>query len=159
MFFIDCEFNGFGGELITMALVADDGNEFYADVETYDYYPCDFVRKHVLPVIDVPGAEATPIARTELPQAISNFLCQYGSVHLVADWPDDIKYFCEALMTGPGERVDTPPLAMEIVRIDGDSEVPHNALCDARGIRDAYQRACPDSVIIEELTKDDIVYK
>ena len=159
MFFIDCEFNGFGGELISMALVADDGREFYVDMFSHQEYPTNFVAKHVLPVIDVPGAESKPITRNFLPQAISKFLSYYGSVHLVADWPDDIKYFCESLLTGPGLRVDTPPLAMEIVRIDGDSEVPHNALCDARGIRDAYQRAYPDSVIIEKLTEDDIVYK
>lgn len=28
-FFIDCEFNEFRGELISMALVAEDGREFY----------------------------------------------------------------------------------------------------------------------------------
>ena len=27
--YIDCEFNGFGGKLISMALCADDGREFY----------------------------------------------------------------------------------------------------------------------------------
>lgn len=27
--FIDCEFNGFGGQLMSMALVAEDGREFY----------------------------------------------------------------------------------------------------------------------------------
>jgi len=27
--FIDCEFNEFGGDLISMALVAEDGQEFY----------------------------------------------------------------------------------------------------------------------------------
>ncbi len=30
---IDCEFNEFGGDLISMALVADDGQEFYEVLE------------------------------------------------------------------------------------------------------------------------------
>lgn len=27
--YVDCEFNGFGGELMSMALVAEDGREWY----------------------------------------------------------------------------------------------------------------------------------
>jgi hypothetical protein len=54
---------------------------------------------------------------------------------IIADWPEDIKHFCDALITGPGLRLDTPPLTMEIRRdIDAVSAVPHNALEDARGI-------------------------
>jgi hypothetical protein len=56
-------------------------------------------------------------------------------VHLVADWPEDIQHFCEALITAPGLRIDTPPLTMEIRRdLDAVSALPHNALEDARAI-------------------------
>ena len=137
--YIDCEFNGFGGHLMTMALVAADGKEFYVDVDSSEDYLCDFVRKHVVPVIDVPGATPEAIPYNMLPYAISEFLGQYDLVHLIADWPDDIKYFCEALITSPGERVDTPELIMQIIREDGKSEVPHNALHDARAIMKVHQ--------------------
>jgi len=33
--------------------------------------------------------------------------------------------------------LNTPPLTMEVLRIDAESTLPHNALHDARGIRDA----------------------
>ena len=64
------------------------------------------------------------------------WLAQFDAVHIVADWPEDIAHFCKALITGPGYRLDTPPLTMEVLRIDAGSELPHNALADARGIRD-----------------------
>jgi len=66
------------------------------------------------------------------------FLGRYTSVHVIADWPEDIKHFCDALITGPGMRLNTPPLTMTIMRFDSVSELPHNALADARGIMDAY---------------------
>jgi hypothetical protein len=55
---------------------------------------------------------------------------------LVADWPEDIQHFCELLITGPGLRLDTPPLTIEIRRdLDAVSALPHNALEDARAIK------------------------
>lgn len=66
------------------------------------------------------------------------------SVHVVADRPDDIHHFCEALITGPGYRINTPPLSLEIRRDLNDaaalSETPHNALSDARALREFGKR-------------------
>jgi hypothetical protein len=68
--------------------------------------------------------------------SLHGFLKTYDSIHIVADWPEDIKHFCDALIIGPGIRIDTPPLTMEVRRdLDADSELPHNALADARAIR------------------------
>ena len=38
----------------------------------------------------------------------------FETCNIIADWPCDIKYFCEALIVGPGTRVNTPPLSFEI---------------------------------------------
>jgi len=149
--FIDCEFNGFHGHLITMALVSEDGNELYVDVDPCDKPVCDFVRQYVIPVIEAPGAVPHSLGQDQLPYALSEFLCQYGVVHLIADWPDDIKYFCESLITAPGKRVDTPEMVMQIIREDAESEVPHNALYDARAIRDVYNEVYINNGDGEEL--------
>lgn len=133
--FIDCEFNSFKGSLISMALVAMDGRELYLAVPLYETtHP--WVAENVLPVI---GDVYCCSDRAELAARIAGFLRPYADVHVIADWPEDIQHFCEALITGPGYRVDTPPLTMEIRRdLDAESAVPHNALHDARGIRDQY---------------------
>jgi len=132
--FIDCEFNSYQGELISMALVAEDGREMYCrlPIDSDGIHP--WVAEHVLPVMSV-GSAPECVEHSDLPYSIESFLSPYDRVHLVADYPDDARFFCEYLITGPGERVDTPPLTIEIIRDDADSEVPHNALHDARGIR------------------------
>lgn len=72
----------------------------------------------------------------ELQRDLQQFLAVYDSVHIVADWPEDIEHFCRALITGPGNRINTPLLTMEVDRsIDAPSALPHNALEDVRGIR------------------------
>ncbi len=131
---IDCEFNEFQGDLISMALVCEDGREWY------EVLPCEnpgpWVAKHVIPILG-----EKPIGKPRFQNYLQQFLMAYDSVHIIADWPEDIAHFCQALITGPGTRLNTPPLTMEVVRIDAPSEVPHNALFDARGIRKAMMEA------------------
>ena len=60
---------------------------------------------------------------------------------IVADWPEDIAQFCNLLMTGPGEMVAVPRLTFELVPLGGfstaaNSAVPHNALHDARALKE-----------------------
>lgn len=128
--FLDCEFNGFKGELISMALVSEDGDEWYEVVPCE--YPVEWVSENVIPILS-----REPLASSrELTKSLYRFLRKFNEVHIVADWPEDIVHFCASLIVGPGKRIDTPPLTMEILRVDSESEVPHNALCDARAIRD-----------------------
>lgn len=49
--YIDCEFNGFGGQLISMALVAEDGTEFYEVVPLLEEVT-PWVAEHVMPVLN-----------------------------------------------------------------------------------------------------------
>lgn len=129
---IDCEFNEFQGELISLALVDEQGREFYESLGCDN--PGAWVAQHVMPII---GKDA--ISRPVLQDRLQRFLSDYDRVHIIADWPEDIAHFCQTLITGPGFRLDTPPLTMEVVRIDASSEIPHNALADARGIRAAMK--------------------
>lgn len=128
--FLDCEFNGFKGELISMALVSDMGHEFY-EVLPYKN-PIPWVEKNVIPVLGKKPVEDMKMFQWQL----FEFLKQFDSIHVVADWPEDISHFCMALLTAaPGERINTPPLTLEIMRVDSVSDLPHNALSDAVGIR------------------------
>lgn len=127
---IDCEFNSYLGELISLALVTETGDEFYRVVEMNG--PVDpWVAENVMTVL-----MASPIPLAQLHEELEAFLKPYSTVHVIADWTEDIGYFVRALTTGPGTRLDTPPLTMEIVRYDAPSTLPHNALADARGIRE-----------------------
>lgn len=141
-YFLDTEFNGFGGALLSLALVPEDGAEFYVTLAPADA-PLPWVERNVVPFLDmVPvGLVSARIERREAAIALSHYLAVDPQPEIVADWPEDIAQFCSLLMTGPGEMVPVPPIAFRLVPLNGfstaaNSAVPHNALHDARALKD-----------------------
>lgn len=133
--FLDTEFNGFGGRLISMALVPENGApEFYKELEIKDQLE-PWVRDNVVPHLFLPR-----VSYGEFQSALATYLRAVGNCTIVADWPDDIRYFCEALITGPGQCIKlTDNIKFDLdFTIRYNSHVPHNALHDARAIRDVY---------------------
>lgn len=129
---IDTEFNSFKGELISMALVDENGRQWYGVLGCND--PDPWVAQHVMPILN-----QEPMPLLDFQDSLLVFLAAYDAVHIVADWPEDIQHFCESLITGPGKRIDTPKLIMEIRRdLDAVSALPHNALADAIAIRSLH---------------------
>ena len=131
--YIDTEFNGFQGELISMALVSENGHEFYEVLECKD--PTPWVAEHVIPYL-----EQDPVSKDMFQSILMLFLHRFEQITIVADWPDDIKYFCEYLITGHGVSMNHPPISFVLDRTlsSEDSKVPHNALYDARAIADNH---------------------
>ena len=134
--FLDTEFNGFGGKLISMALVPDDPilPEFYKELEMNDQLE-PWVRDNVVPHLIM-----VPASFSKFQIELADYLWKMGEVTIIADWPDDIRYFCESLITGPGMMLSfINNLKFELdFGIEYESLVPHNALHDARAIRDFY---------------------
>ncbi len=133
-FWLDTEFNSYKGELISMALVGEDGREWYEVLHCEK--PDPWVAQHVIPVL-----QKRAITTIEMAASLSMFLARYKEVKIIVDWPDDIAYFCRAIITGPGTRIDTPELTFEIKRYLGATSelslIPHNALYDARALKNA----------------------
>jgi hypothetical protein len=138
LLFLDCEFNAFGGKLMSMALVPEDPDyiEFYCEIEMKDQLD-PWVAKNVAPLLST-----LPVTYSKFQSELSNYLMIFkdDEITIVADWPDDIRYFCEALISGPGERITVPKvMKFELnLNIDYVSKVPHHALFDAQAIRDVY---------------------
>lgn len=134
---IDTEFNGFQGSLISMALVAENGREFYEVLELNE--PVDpWVAEHVMPILNKPA-----IDREQFSAQLANFLAPFGRIHVFADWPEDIAHFCGALITGPGRCLqlkDPRPqftINFTLPNTATTSATPHNALEDARALAKA----------------------
>jgi hypothetical protein len=131
---IDTEFNGFLGELISMALVSEDGQEFY-EVLDPDYQIDPWVQHHVLPKL---GKD--PIKWWDFADKLSSYLNSFSDITVIADWPEDIKHLCERLLTGPGQRMPLPDTGIKFeIRLGLPSTAvmsrnPHNALEDARAL-------------------------
>jgi hypothetical protein len=140
-YYLDTEFNGFGGDLISLALVPEREGErfFYAILPCAD--PVPWVAENVVPILracpwweDVADAAA-------LSERLGEFL-GHRTHEIVADWPEDIAYLCRALLTGPGMIVGgrVPPLLFEMVSVDAypttlPGAVRHNAFWDAAALR------------------------
>jgi hypothetical protein len=128
--YIDCEFNGHGGELISMALVAEDGAEFYEVLNTSEPIQ-PWVEQHVIPYLN-----KEPIPNYIFQQKLWYFLAWYTDFNLISDWPEDIKYFMQSIITKPGEMMSVPSFSCEVRRdlSSSKSKIPHNALEDCRAI-------------------------
>lgn len=147
-YYLDTEFNGFGGELISLGLAAQDGRTLYLIDESYkkmDLNP--WVTENVIPILeDVPeDVEIISTIGTSLWGAlIGDFIYRHSPPQLIADWPSDIIYFCELMLIPekPGyshhmgkftdmtiiRHVDIYPTTLE-------GAVQHNAIWDALAIK------------------------
>jgi len=141
-YFLDTEYNGWGGALLSLALVPDDGEELYLTLD-WDGALEPWVERHVVPYLDtVPDTLTSPrLSRADAALALAHYLAGDFEPVIVADWPEDIAQINMLLLTGPGAMVEVPPLTFRFVELSGfstaaNSKVPHNALHDARALRD-----------------------
>ncbi len=141
-YFLDTEFNGFGGALISLGLVPEFGDEeFYVSLPLPDeLHP--WVAQHVVPYLRfVPPGVDYQLSREHASHHLEAYLISDPDPLIVADWPDDLAHFCQLLLTGPGQMVDMNGLRLELINAAGfssaaNSKVPHNALHDARALKD-----------------------
>jgi hypothetical protein len=154
-YFLDTEYNGWGGALLSLALVPEDGGEeFYATLNAPARIE-PWVERHVIPYLDnVPDPLLSPrLSRGDAALELSAWLMrEYEAqslagypnaveLEVLADWPEDISKFCDLLVIGAGSMVDVPLLSFRLLQLPGfstaaNSKVPHNALHDARALRD-----------------------
>lgn len=143
-YFLDTEFNGFGGKLISLALVREDGESAYyvltpggEEWATAAYTwgrqtgLDPWVKDNVLPhLYDYPAPG--PRIMWELKQAaedIALFLAGDPEPVIVTDWPADIRYFCGLIEYPGGHMAPIPRLAFRMVRVDAyEGEVLHGAV-------------------------------
>lgn len=152
-FFLDCEFDGFGGKLLSLALAPRDraSDSLYLLASDASDVQDEWVRQNVVPFYktELPQpAQFFEIGRAAFGPAISSYLSEFsgGMPHIVVDWPDDLRYFCESLIVSPGQMVGLPAFSSQLVRVDAypttlPNAVQHNALWDALALREVLTGA------------------
>lgn len=142
-YFIDTEFNDQGGDLLSLALVREDGKELYVQVPFAGEEYTDWVRENVLPVMsgtpEYPAHPAKFMHRKSATIAVGTFLASDPEPIVLADHPVDIAHLCQLLDLGGGKVFPIDALQMVFFNIEdfstrSDSRVPHNALWDARAL-------------------------
>ena len=141
-YFLDTEYNGWGGALLSLALVPEDGDELYVTLD-WDGALEQWVERNVVPYLDmVPESLVSPrMSRADAARTIAHYLAGDPKPLIIADWPEDIALFNALLVTGPGVMTEVPAMSFQFVPLNGfstaaNSKVPHNALHDARALRD-----------------------
>jgi hypothetical protein len=130
--YLDTEFNGFAGELISMAMVAEDGKEWYETLIPTTRYT-DWVQANVFPVLGKDG-----IFLSEFRASFLKFIRWFDRPTVICDWYSDAIHFFK-LFDGPTfEKSTSFEGAFCVVRTppgEPKSLVPHNALEDARALK------------------------
>jgi hypothetical protein len=141
-YFLDTEYNGWGGALLSLALVPDDGEELYITLQ-WEGALEEWVTRNVVPYLDTvsESLRSHRMSRADAAGTVAHYLAGDPDPLIVADWPEDIAQLSMLLVTGPGMMAEVPGLTFQFLRLSGfstaaNSKVPHNALHDARALRD-----------------------
>jgi hypothetical protein len=145
-YYIDCEFNGFGGDLISFAIVKETGESLYFarnDAELSELRNekgiDPWVEENVLPILWVEGAMPKIYPMELWGHELQRFISGDNNVTIIADWPEDISHLMNLMLLAPGRMIGLPAFNIELRRVDAyysnlEGAVRHNALWDARSL-------------------------
>lgn len=144
-YYIDCEFDGHNGPLISMALVPEDPKGLSAYIVVEGAAPSDpWVAENIMPILDSHDADLIwSVPANGVGAAIRHALEHCEQPVIIADSPVDIARFCQALSTGEDggwASADYPQMRFEVHNVDcwpNDlvGGVQHNAWWDAEALR------------------------
>lgn len=156
--YFDFEFNSYKGILMSLGIVAEDNSKRYYVFNEYEDTNVTidpWVSENVLPKINsvqgIPGINEQQdnfvhlksdwgTIQKDLDSYLTSLAKQDPNLVFICDWPDDARYMCELLITGPGTRIDIPGPVFKIQRVDSFPNgvydaFQHNALADALALR------------------------
>lgn len=130
--FIDCEFNGGHGELISMAIVSEDGQRVFYEVVEHKQPTVDWVEENVIPILN-----KLPVPSSVFKERLKKFLDAFPKLTLIADHAADLFYFTQQIVGAEGWMMVEYQLDL---RVDPSisakkSTILHNALEDAKALR------------------------
>lgn len=154
-FYIDCEFDGHDGPLLSIAMVREDGYSLHVMVAKEARDP--WVIANVVPFMSAHRANKAYVANlNDVGGALRDFIGECQNPTIIADSPVDIGRFCRAISTGPDgswTSAHYPAMTFVVHNVDCypsplEGAVRHNAWWDAMSLR-AILRA------LEEEGRDD----
>ncbi len=138
-YYLDTEFDGFGGKLLSLALVREDGPSVYYvfDIPITD----EWVRENVVPILYTAATGGKVWDRTEAAMDLAWFMRDDLEPIILTDWPADIRYFCELIEFPMGKMAPLlNGVTFELHRVDAyptmlPRAIQHNAWWDAMALR------------------------
>lgn len=136
--YLDTEFNGHGGELISMALIgrverARDMQEWvWYEAQSFPTKLDPWVMEHVIPKLG-----RTPLSPAYFMRCFHDWIRQFDSLEIICDWHADAAHFCRMLEGQDyGSSLDFACRITILKTPPGQpvSSNPHNALADAKAL-------------------------
>jgi hypothetical protein len=144
--YLDTEFNGFGGELLSMALVVERPSDIhwygYRDFRSLDEAIDPWVAENVVPQLGW-GTFAPFRSLREMKNSFWAFIASYDSPEIICDWNEDAVHFCRMLQGEDYASSHDFAVRLTVLKTPPGQPVsnsPHNALEDAWALRDWHQR-------------------
>lgn len=137
-FFIDLEFCIASDTIISLGIVSEDDKHRFYEVLDHSTVTDEWVKDNVIPIL-----QKDPITLTEFHERLTAFCGKFAGMHLIANHPNDIRFFNELLINGDkGKWILIQPLTFEVDdNLSGkQSTLLHNALHDAIATREDWFR-------------------
>ena len=143
-FYIDCEFDGHNGPLLSIAMVRENGQSIHLTVIEEAKDP--WVIENVVSVLSAHKAEESYNMHPEdVGPYLRHFMGDCQNPTIIADSPVDIGRFCRAISTGfdgGWQSTDFPQMTFIVRNVDCypttlEGAVQHNAWWDAMALRTA----------------------
>lgn len=138
-YYLDTEFDGFGGSLISLGLVHEDGVRSLSIV-VQDWADDPWVQANVISHLWAANASTRLMTPEEAAFVIAGFLNPDSAPVIITDWPADIRYFCALIEFPGGEMAPIASLKFELHRVDAyptslPGAIQHCAWWDAQALR------------------------
>lgn len=131
--YVDTEFNGFGGEFISIGIANTNGDNFYMAIEpNAPIHP--WVREHVMPNL---GSRA---GYSSVRHYLQEYITKYAWDDIYADWPEDLIHLLKFLYEYDGKALNIN-LKLHLIQSGAlTPETPHHALSDAIALMNWHQQ-------------------
>lgn len=144
--YLDTEFNGHGGELISLAIADPYGSHWYGILPLpSDVHP--WVAEHVVPLLDaMPDVHARYVPQSAGADAfvasLHKYLLERQGAHIYADWPHDFAHLMHCLAGETYDRALNYQCVMHLIQTphgEPKPDTPHNALSDAMALMEWHR--------------------
>lgn len=146
-YYVDTEFNGNGGQLLSIALVRQDGLRFYAELPVHELV-VPWCKEHVMPLMR--GGECL-MDRATATKRMRKFLEKDPGplITFVVDWPEDLLHVMAMLLRDHGKRNPPERFRCVLLSLPGfntstASAKPHNAEDDAVALMEFVEQGILD---------------
>lgn len=125
--YLDTEFNGFGGDLISLALAPDNGGDPWYEILELPKRIDPWVKRNVVPLLN-----KEPLRPLIFKKSFQTYILKFNNPTIICDWFQDAVFFLELLRGKDYQHSLDFACNIQVIKTPPNAYVSkHNALEDA----------------------------